>query len=60
MARTIEQILADDPKFKQFLEINLEILSNISKVRYGVINNLPIKEGKLLWKKQEITISGNE
>ena len=60
MSRTIEQIISDDPKFKKFLEMNLEILSNIAKVGYGEIEHMPIKEGKLLWKRQELRISGSE
>jgi hypothetical protein len=60
MPRSIDDILKDDPKFRRFLEINLEILSNISKIGYGEIEHAPIKEGKILWKRQEIRISGSE
>lgn len=60
MPRSIEDILKDDPSFRRFIEINIEILSNMARVKYGVVENLPIKEGKLLWKRQEIKISGNE
>ena len=58
--RGIEDIIRDDPSFKRFLELNLEILSNMARVGYGTIEHAPIKEGKILWKRQEIRISGNE
>ena len=58
--RGIEQIIQEDPTFKRFLEINLEILSNMARVGYGEIEHASIKEGKILWKRQEIRISGNE
>ena len=58
--RGIEDIIREDPSFKRFLEINLELLSNLARVGYGVIEHAPIKEGKILWKRQEIRISGNE
>ena len=60
MTRSIEQIISDDPKFKRFLEINLEFLSNVSHIGYGMIEHLPIKEHKFMVKKQAITISGAE
>jgi len=60
MSRSIDEILKDDPKFRRFIELNLEILSNLAKVGYGEIEHCPLKEGKLLWKRQEIKISGNE
>lgn len=60
MPRSLEQILTDDPKFKHFLELNLELLSNLAKIGYGEIEHLNLKDGKLLVKKQLITISGAE
>ena len=58
--RSIEEIIKDDAVFKRFLEINLELLSNIARIQHGLIEHLPIKEGKLLVRKQEIKISGGE
>ena len=58
--RGIEDIIREDPTFKRFLEINLDLLSNLARVGYGTIEHAPIKEGKILWKRQEIRISGNE
>ena len=58
--RGLEDWLREDKTLKRFIEINIEVLSNMAKIGYGVVENLPIKEGKLLWKRQEIKITGNE
>ena len=58
--RSIEDILKDDTSFRRFIEINIEILSNISHIQHGVIERLPIKDGKLLVKKQTLHIDGSE
>jgi hypothetical protein len=60
MARSLEDILKDDAKLKRVVELNIDLLSNIAHIQFGVIENISIKEGKLLWKRQEIRISGNE
>lgn len=59
MPRSIEEILKDDAKLKRVIELNIDLLSNIAHIQYGEID-CPIKEGKILWKRQEIRISGNE
>ncbi len=59
MTRSLEEIIKDDTKLRRVIEINIELLSSIAHIGYGEID-CPIKEGKLLWKRQEIKISGNE
>ena len=58
--RKIEQILADDPTFRRFIELNLELLSNLAKVGHGTIERLSLKDGKLLVKRQTLHIDGAE
>jgi len=58
--RSIEDILREDTGFKRFLEINLELLSNMARIGHGTIERLALKEGKLLVKKQSIHIDGAE
>ena len=57
--RKIEQILAEDPKLKRAVEINIEFLTTISRIPYGKID-CPYKESKILWKRQSVEISGSE
>jgi hypothetical protein len=56
--RDIETIIREDERLKRFIRINLELFTNLSRIEYGVIEHLVMKEGKLLWKRQEIKISG--
>lgn len=58
--RTLDDILKDDHALRRFIEINLDVLSNIAKVQFGMIEHLPVKDGKLLVKRQEISISGSD
>ncbi len=60
MARSLDEILKDDAKLKRVIELNIDLLSNIAHIQFGLLENIPIKDGKLLWKRQEIKISGNE
>lgn len=60
MARSLEEILKDDAKLRHFLEINLELLSNLAKIGYGTIERVSLKDGKLLVKKQSLHIDGAE
>jgi len=56
--RNLEDILKDDPKFKHFIEMNLDLLSNLAKIGYGTIERVSLKDGKLLVKKQSLHIDG--
>ena len=58
--RKIEEILKDDATLKRFLEINLELLSNLAKIGHGTIERLSLKDGKLLVKRQTLHIDGAE
>jgi hypothetical protein len=58
--RSLDEILKDDKTLRRFIEINIEVLSNIAKIGYGVIEHIPIKDGKLLVKKQTLHIDGAE
>ncbi len=58
--RSIEQILQDDPVFKRFIDLNLELLSNMARIGHGTIERLTLKDGKLLAKKQSLHIDGAE
>jgi len=58
--RGLDDWLREDKTLKRFIEINIELLSNMAKIGYGTIEHLNLKEGKMLWKKQEIRISGSE
>ena len=58
--RKIEDILKDDPSFRRFIEINLELLSNLAKIGHGTIERVSLKDGKLLVKKQTLHIDGAE
>lgn len=60
MARSLDEILKEDAKLRRVIELNIDLLSNIAHIQYGMLDNLPIKEGKIQWKRQEIKISGNE
>jgi hypothetical protein len=58
--RSLETILSEDTKLRRFIELNIEVLSNIAKIGFGVIEHIPIKDGKLLVKKQTLHIDGAE
>jgi hypothetical protein len=56
--RSVEDILRDDTRFRRFIELNLELLSDISRIQYGEINRVHIKDGKLLVKHTRLIIDG--
>jgi len=58
--RSIEDILKEDPSFRRFIEINMELLSNLAKIGHGTIERVSLKDGKLLVKKQTLHIDGAE
>jgi hypothetical protein len=58
--RNLDDWLREDKTLRRFIELNIDLFSNLARVGYGTIEHLNIKEGKLLWKRQEIRISGNE
>jgi hypothetical protein len=58
--RNLDDWLKDDKTLRRFIEINIDLLSNLAKIGYGEIEHLNLKDGKLLVKKQLITISGAE
>ena len=58
--RNLDDWLREDKTLRRFIELNIEVLSNIAKIGYGAIEHIPIKDGKLLVKKQTLNVSGAE